>query len=115
MVSLNPMGNEEQGVRVVLVTVPSVDVGKTIARELVRSGKVGCANVLPGLTSIYVWEGELCEDSEALLILKASAQAIPELERALLALHPYTTPEFVVLEAAHVEPSYQAWLLGPLD
>jgi periplasmic divalent cation tolerance protein len=109
------MGKEEICVRVALVTAPSIEVGKRLARELVEARLAACVNVLPGVTSVYEWKGEICEDGEALLVIKTTASAIFDLERAVLAKHTYETPEFVVLDAKHVEASYANWLFGQVD
>jgi periplasmic divalent cation tolerance protein len=102
--------NGEVKSRVVLVTVPDMEVAKSIARGLVEARLAACVNVLPGVLSIYQWEGEIAEDQELLLVIKTTAAALGELERALVAAHPYDTPEFIVLDPVHVEPGYAAWL-----
>ena len=96
--------------RVVLVTCPDLDVARTLARALVDRRLVACANLVPGLTSIYRYEGKIHEDAEVLLVLKTTESRLAELEAAVVELHPYDVPEFVALSARRVEARYAAWL-----
>lgn len=97
-------------VRVCLTTVATEAAAQYLAETLVNEGLVACANILPGVSSIYRWQGELCRDSEWLLMLKSDAAHLPALEQRLLALHPYQTPAFTVLPASHVNDGYGRWL-----
>jgi len=56
------------------VTVPNADVGTALARALVGARLAACVNVVPGVRSIYTWNGEVCEDDELLLIIKTRAE-----------------------------------------
>ncbi len=96
--------------RVVFVTAPDVETAQKIARAWVDAHLVACVNMVPGITSIYRFEGRVEESSEVLLVAKTSADRIAELEASLAALHPYQVPEFVVIDAAHVAPGYAAWI-----
>jgi len=93
-----------------LSTAPDEATARQLARALVERGLVACVNVIPKLTSIYAWQGEVHEDAEVLLILKTSADAAARAEQALVELHPYDVPECVALAPEHVEPRYLAWL-----
>lgn len=95
---------------VVLCTAPDAAAGKALARALVEEGLAACCNLVPGLTSVYRWEGEVREEGEVLLVLKTRPARLPELEARILELHPYDVPELVALEAAHVATGYLAWL-----
>ena len=96
--------------RVVFVTAPDEVVAERLARSFVSLGLAACVNRVPGVTSTYRWEGEVNEDAEVLLIIKTTAERLPELEAALNSLHPYETPEFVALEPEHVSAPYLEWL-----
>ena len=96
--------------RVVLVTAPGRDVALDLARALVRERLVACVNVVPGVTSVYQWEGAVEESEEVLLVVKTTAGRLAELERRVIELHPYDVPEFVALAPEHVEPRYARWL-----
>lgn len=94
------------------MTAPDLSVGKRIAQALVERRLAACVNLVPGATSIYTWDGRVEEASEVMLVAKTAADRIASLEGALAELHPYDVPEFVVLDALHVEAKYRAWLVG---
>ena len=83
-----------------------------LAETLVREGLAACVNILPGVTSVYVWEGRLERDTESTLLIKVSAQRVVALRERLSELHPYDTVEIVSLpvQVAESEPSYVAWV-----
>ncbi|GAA6749344.1 divalent-cation tolerance protein CutA [Thermus brockianus] len=95
---------------VVLITVPTEEVGRALARTLVEEGLAACVNIVPGLTSIYRWQGEVMEDRELLLIVKTTTFAFPKLKERVLSLHPYTVPEIIALPIAEGHGPYLAWL-----
>ena len=101
-----------QGVLLVLSTVPTVDKGAEIARTLVEEKLAACVNILPGVRSIYTWKGELCDDAEALCLLKTREELFPALRERLVSLHPYEVPEIIALPLAAGHSPYLEWLLA---
>ena len=99
-------------VRVVLVACPSPDVAASLARTLVEEGHAACGNLVPGVRSIYRWEGKVHDEPEVLLVLKTTAARFEALRARVVALHPYTLPEVVslVVDAGHAP--YLAWVAG---
>ncbi|GAA5335804.1 MULTISPECIES: divalent-cation tolerance protein CutA [Thermus] len=95
---------------VVLITVPTEEVAKILARTLVEERLAACVNIVPGLTSVYRWQGEVVEDRELLLIVKTTTFAFPKLKERVLSLHPYTVPEIIALPIAEGHGPYLAWL-----
>jgi periplasmic divalent cation tolerance protein len=97
--------------RVVLCTCPPESAAE-IARTVVGERLAACVNILPTVRSVYRWKGELCDDSESLLIIKTTADRLDELTRRLLACHPYDVPEVIALPIHEGEgnPDYLAWL-----
>ncbi len=81
----------------VLVTVPDAETGKRIVRALVEKRLAACGNLVPGLTSIYRWEGQVEEASECLLLVKSSREKWEPLQAEVAALHPYDCPEIVAV------------------
>lgn len=95
---------------VVLCTAP-VEVAPALARGWVEAGVAACVNLVPGVRSIYAWQGAVCDDAETLLICKtARAEALAD---AIRADHPYDTPEIVVLtlDDARTDARYLAWVV----
>jgi periplasmic divalent cation tolerance protein len=82
--------------------------------ELVRARLAACVNIIAGLTSLYRWKGRVERGAEVLLIIKSSAARLARLERAVIALHPYDTPEFVVISPTKINRKYLAWLIDSL-
>jgi periplasmic divalent cation tolerance protein len=95
---------------VVLVTCPDRPVAERIARALVEERLAACVNLLPGLTSIYRWEGALCQESETLLLIKTRRERLSALARRVKALHPYTVPEVIALPVLAGSTSYLKWI-----
>lgn len=97
---------------VVLVTAPSADKAAELARALVEERLAACGNVVPGLRSIYRWEGRVQEDAEALLLLKTTRARFEALRERVLALHPYQVPEVLALPVEAGSAAYLAWIAG---
>ena len=99
--------------RVILCTCPPDDAER-IARGLVEAG-AACVNILPGVRSLYWWKGQLCDDTESLLLIKAAIEKVEALRGALRGLHPYELPEWVVLDPdnALTSEAYRKWVREP--
>lgn len=94
----------------VLVTVPSVAEGERIGRALVEGRHAACVNVVPGLRSIYRWQGAVERAEEALLLAKTTREAFDGAAAAVRALHPYSLPEIIALPLAAGLAAYLAWI-----
>lgn len=99
-------------IRIVLVTSPSEECSLKIARSVVSKHLAACVNILPQVKSIYTWEGKVEESAEELLVIKTQEKNISKLKEEILTLHPYDTPEFVVMEVDQIEEKYENWLLS---
>ena len=97
--------------QVVLCTVPSETVAEQIARAVLEEQLVACVNILPGVRSLYRWEGRIEDAQEFLLIMKTARASYPALEARVRALHPYEVCEVVALDAAAVSAPYLDWVL----
>ncbi len=95
---------------VVLVTTPTPERAAEIARALVDERLAACGNVVPGVRSIYRWEGRVQEDAEALLVLKSTRARFEALRDRVLALHPYEVPEVIVLAVEAGSAPYLEWI-----
>jgi periplasmic divalent cation tolerance protein len=99
-----------EATRVVLVTAPDAETGRGIAQALVREHLAACVNVVPGVHSIYRWEGEMEEGEEMLLVIKTRQDRCNALEKRVLELHPYEMPEVLVLSVAGGNRDYLDWV-----
>lgn len=97
-------------VLVVLVTVPTPAVARRLARMLVRRRLAACVNIVPGVTSLFTWQGKVDQAREVLLIIKTTAVRFPALRRALQAQHPYDVPEIIALPVAAGAAAYLRWV-----
>jgi len=97
--------------RIVLTTVGSREEAEPIARHLVDERLAACVNIVPGLTSIYRWKGDVETASEVLLLIKTSVASLDHLEGTLRRLHSYEIPEFLVLSPESCGKTYLSWLL----
>lgn len=96
-------------VRIVLVTAPGDEAG-SLARRLVESRLAACANLLPGATSVYRWEGRVEEARETLVVLKTVASRVDALREAVQRHHSYDVPEFLVLPVESGLEAYLSWV-----
>ncbi|MFN3284964.1 MAG: divalent-cation tolerance protein CutA [bacterium] len=95
---------------VCLVTAPHPEDAHRIARALVEERLAACVNVVPGVRSVYRWQGAVEEAGEVLLVVKTTRQRFPELRDRIAALHPYQVPEVVSLPVEDALPAYRAWV-----
>ncbi len=94
----------------VLCTCPEGDAAKTLVESLVGERLAACVNILPGLTSVYSWQGAMESAQEALLLIKTERQVYPRLEARLRELHPYELPEIVAIDIERGLPDYLNWI-----
>jgi periplasmic divalent cation tolerance protein len=97
-------------VLVVLVTAPSAEKAAELGRALVSERLAACANVVPGIRSVYWWDGKVQDEPEALILLKTTRARFEELRDRVLALHPYQVPEVVALGIEAGSDRYLEWI-----
>ncbi len=96
--------------RVVLVTASTQEEARAIGRRLVEKKLAACATVLPNVTSIFEWEGNVSEVSECVMVLKSHAGAYGALEAEVKAHHSYEVPEILALPVVQGSSDYLAWV-----
>jgi periplasmic divalent cation tolerance protein len=95
----------------ILITVPSQQVGEQIAKALLEQRLAACVNILPQVHSLYLWQGKINSDQELLLLVKSRADLFAErLAPAVKALHPYEVPEIIALPVALGSAEYLDWI-----
>ena len=92
-------------------TYPSAAEAERIGGTLVDSGLAACVNILPGVTSIYVWEGKRQRDSEAAMIVKTRARLADAAIAEARKLHPYSNPAFAVLPIEGGSADFLRWIM----
>jgi periplasmic divalent cation tolerance protein len=92
------------------VTMPDKDRATSLARVLVDEGLAACVNIVPGVRSIYQWDGRIQEDEEVLCLIKTRPAVFDRARKRILELHPYEVPEILAFEVADGSPAYLEWL-----
>jgi periplasmic divalent cation tolerance protein len=102
--------------RVVLVTCATLEEARKIARTVVEKHLAACVNIVThAVESFYTWEGKIEDSSEYLLMMKTSAERLSELQKEVLELHSYDTPEFLVLPIVGGSEAYLKWVGENVD
>jgi periplasmic divalent cation tolerance protein len=94
---------------IVLTTLGATTEAAAFARVLVDERLAACVNVLPVMTSIYRWKGNVEEELEQQLVIKTTRDRVAALEARFHELHPYEVAEFLVLSAA-ASAAYLEWM-----
>ena len=95
---------------IVLTTTPNAVEAEALAEKIVAARLAACVQILPQMTSVYVWEGKLQRTSEHLLLIKTLHEKFDEMEKFITANHSYDVPEIVAIDAARVSEPYRQWL-----
>ena len=106
----SPMKNVSTKVLIVLVTTASQKEAVRIGEKMVNDRLAACANVIPGIKSIYRWNGKIVKSGETLLMLKSTESRYQALEKAIKTMHSYETPEIMALEIKTGLDQYMRWV-----
>jgi len=94
----------------ILSTTDSLELARKIASALVEAREAACVNIVPGIESIYRWEGKVCDEMEFLLLIKSTTEKFEHVRSRIRALHTYQVPEVIALPITVGDPDYLAWL-----
>ena len=100
--------------QIILCTCADRDQAEKIARQLIERQLAACVNILPGVHSIYRWQGNVESAEEVLLLIKTRAALSPEVQSTIATLHSYEIPEFLLLPISGGSEPYLAWLSANL-
>jgi periplasmic divalent cation tolerance protein len=95
---------------VVLITTGSKEEADRIAEALVAEMMAACVNVIPGVTSVYRWQGEVQRAQEWLLVVKSQMELLSDVIRRVKALHSYDVPEIIALPLVGGSDAYLRWI-----
>lgn len=95
---------------VVYTTFPDEKAAVAAAEALVTAGLVACANILPVMTSVFIWEGRLGREREAAMLLKTRRELAGDVTSAIKRLHTYETPAVVVWPLIEGSSDYFRWI-----
>lgn len=91
-------------------TAPSQAEAERLARAVIEAGQAACVNMLPGMTSMYMWQGELQAESEIAMLFKTTRARSTEAMDLIVRMHPYDTPAVTAFAASDVDPRFAAWV-----
>lgn len=96
---------------VVLITAPSEEVGRGIAQALLENKLAACVNIVAPINSLYLWQGDINDDEEVLLIVKSRAELFEQgLIPTVKEVHPYDVPEIIALPILLGDQDYLDWI-----
>lgn len=97
--------------QLVLTTTATEEEALVLGEKIVEAHLAACVQILPAMTSVYVWEGKVERESEHLLLIKTLEEKYDELEKFIAEHHSYDTPEIVAINSAAVSEKYRRWLV----
>ena len=95
---------------IIYITTASSEEAASIGKALVDERIAACANVLPGMTSIYRWDGKTQSGSEAVLILKTRKNLLAKAEIRIKDLHSYDTPCILAIPVIDGSHPFLQWI-----
>ena len=104
------MSSSDPQVVFVLTTITAEADGAALGRALVDERLAACVNILPAMTSVYRWKGQVEQDREQQVIIKTTRDQLAALEARIRELHTYELPEFLVIAAGGGSEAYLAWV-----
>ncbi len=99
----------------ILSTTDSLESAQNISTALVAAHEAACVNIVPGIRSIYRWEGRVCDEGEFLLLIKSSTEKFEAVRRRIRQLHTYQVPEIIALPITAGDSDYLSWLRSSLQ
>jgi len=102
-------------IRFVYVPCASLEEAKRIGKHLVEEKLAACVNIVPQIWSYYVWQGQLTEDTEAVLIIKTAGHCLSQVMDVVSRLHSYTCPAILSWEVTIENEPYAKWFEEQID
>ena len=96
--------------RVMFSTASSSEEATKVAQALVETHLAACVNIVPGVRSLYFWEGKVQDDAELLLVIKTRAKLVDQVTAKIKELHSYSVPEAIALPILGGSKDYLRWL-----
>lgn len=94
-----------------LSTTDSLKSAEKIATTIVKEKLAACVNIVPKIKSVYSWKNKICREEEFLLLIKTRSSLYPKLEKRILEIHPYETPEIIQLPIQKGFAGYLNWIV----
>ncbi|HDP80332.1 MAG TPA: divalent-cation tolerance protein CutA [Spirochaetes bacterium] len=101
---------DERDYCVIYCTSPTKETALTLSDRLVSLKLAACVNIIDTISSIYRWKGEICRETEFLMVIKSRKSLIEHIEREIREHHPYEVPEIIALSLAWGHDPYLRWI-----
>lgn len=95
---------------VIYCTVPNKKEGKEIAKALVEKKLAACVNIVEKMESVFSWDGEICEEHEALMIIKTRKELFERIRIRIQDMHSYNVPEIIAMPIVEADETYLKWI-----
>ncbi|NNJ91487.1 MAG: divalent-cation tolerance protein CutA [Gammaproteobacteria bacterium] len=95
---------------IIYCTCPDIETARKISRLLISQHMAACINQVPGITSIYEWEGKIEENNEVLLLIKSTEERFDAIQRLVIEEHSYELPELIAVPVSKGLPDYLDWI-----
>ena len=105
------MSAAADGIRLLVMTCPP-DQAERLVQTLLAERLIACGNVVPGVLSRYWWQGAVCSDSEALVIMETAVDRLADAMTRLAQIHPYEVPKILAFTPEVGHAAYLEWVLA---
>ena len=99
----------------VCTSVNDIKVARDIANTLLTKKYSPCINIVSNNESIYVWNNDIETTNEYILFIKSVKSKFKNIEKLILAMHPYEIPEILAIDINHINMKYLKWMLDYID
>jgi periplasmic divalent cation tolerance protein len=99
---------------VLFITTANTEEASRIAEALLKERKAACVNILPGVSSLFRWQGKLEKAKESLLVVKSRASLLEQIIKLVKEHHSYDVPEIITLPVTGGNPDYLEWMAQEL-
>lgn len=100
---------------IVFTTCPNIQEAESLAERIVDLRLAACVQIMPEMTSFYIWEGKLQREPEHLLLIKTLPEKWDELQNLIVEYHSYSVPEIVAIDADRISKPYLKWMQEILE
>lgn len=101
-----------EALKIIYTTCGNAKDAERMARALVKGRLVACANIVPGVVSVFRWQGKVQREKEVAILFKTRSGRVKKAVKRLLALHPYDVPAVEVWGVTDVPKAFKKWVDG---
>ncbi len=95
---------------VIFITASSIDEARKIGNALMEERLIACVNIIPQVESIFYWQEKVCNEKEALMIIKTRKSLIADIIKKVKSIHSYSVPEIIALPIISGSEDYLKWV-----